>query len=140
MVDLLAASLKIAGSGVRAQSARLKVISENIANANSTGMTPGADPFSRKTVTFESEFQRAEGLSLTRIKSIGEDKAPFRIEHLPGHPAADESGNVKMPNVDILIETADMRDATRSYEANLQMMKQARELVSLTLDLMKAGV
>jgi flagellar basal-body rod protein FlgC len=139
MVDLLAASLRIAGSGVRTQSARLKVISENIANANSTGATPGADPFARKTVTFESEMSRADGFSLARIKSVGIDQTPFRIEQLPGHPAADQQGNVKMPNVDILVETADMRDATRSYEANLQVMKQARELVSLTLDLLKGG-
>lgn len=139
MIDPLSASLRIAGSGIRAQSARLKVISENIANANSTGSTPGADPFARKTVTFENEMNRAAGLELTRVKKIGVDPAPFRLEHNPGHPAADENGNVKMPNVDILVETADMRDATRAYEANLQIVKQARELVSMTLDLLKAG-
>lgn len=139
MIDPLSASLKIAGSGIRAQSARLKVISENIANANSTGATPGADPFARKTVTFENEMSRTEGTQLTRVKSIGVDPAPFRLEHNPGHPAADESGYVKMPNVDILVETADMRDATRAYEANLQVVKQSRELMSMTLDLLKAG-
>jgi flagellar basal-body rod protein FlgC len=139
MFDPLNASLKISGSGIRAQSARLKIISENIANANSTGSTPGADPFARKTVTFENEMSRAEGTNLTRVKRIGVDPAPFRLEHNPGHPAADENGNVKMPNVDILVETADMRDATRAYEANLQIVKQARDLVSMTLDLLKAG-
>ncbi len=139
MVDTLNASLRIAGSGIRSQAARLKVISENIANANSTGATPGADPFARKTITFENEMSRADGHALTRVKSIGVDDSPFRIEHLPGHPAADENGNVKMPNVDILVESADMRDATRAYEANLQIVKQGRELVSMTLDLLKAG-
>ncbi len=139
MFDPLNASLKISGSGIRAQSARLKIISENIANANSTGSTPGADPFARKTVTFENEMSRAEGTNLTRVKRIGVDPAPFRLEHNPGHPAADENGNVKMPNVDILVETADMRDATRAYEANLQIVKQARDLVSMTLDLLKVG-
>lgn len=139
MIDPLSASLKIAGSGIRAQSARLKVISENIANANSTGSTPGADPFARKTVTFENEMSRAEGTQLTRVKRIGVDPAPFRLEHNPGHPAADEKGYVKMPNVDILVETADMRDATRAYECNLQIVKQSRELMSMTLDLLKAG-
>jgi flagellar basal-body rod protein FlgC len=139
MFDPLNASLKISGSGIRAQSARLKIISENIANANSTGSTPGADPFARKTVTFENEMSRTEGTNLTRVKRIGVDPAPFRLEHNPGHPAADENGNVKMPNVDILVETADMRDATRAYEANLQIVKQARDLVSMTLDLLKAG-
>lgn len=137
MVDLLGASLKIASSGIQAQSARLKVISENISNANSTGSTPGADPFSRKTITFESEMNRAEGMRLTRVKTIGTDDTPFPIEHQPGHPAADINGNVKMPNVNILIETADMRDATRAYEANLQVVKQSRELLSMTLDLLK---
>lgn len=139
MFDPLNASLKIAGSGIRAQSARLKIISENIANANSTGSTPGADPFARKTVTFENEMSRVEGTPLTRVKRIGVDPAPFRLEHNPGHPAADEKGNVKMPNVELLVETADMRDATRAYEANLQIVKQARELVSMTLDLLKVG-
>ena len=139
MFDPLSASLKISGSGIRAQSTRLKIISENIANANSTGSTPGADPFARKTVTFENEMSRAEGTTLTRVKRIGVDPAPFRLEHNPGHPAADENGNVKMPNVDILVETADMRDATRAYEANLQIVKQARDLVSMTLDLLKVG-
>src|SRR6476661_6975474 len=134
MIDPLSASLKIAGSGIRAQSARLKVISENIANANSTGSTPGADPFARKTVTFENEMNRAAGLELTRVKRVGVDPAPFRLEHNPGHPAADANGNVKMPNVDILVETADMRDATRAFEANLQIVKQSRDLVSMMLD------
>jgi flagellar basal-body rod protein FlgC len=139
MIDPLSASLKIAGSGIRAQSARLKVISENIANSNSTGSTPGADPFARKTVTFENEMNRAAGLELTRVKKVGVDPAPFRLEHNPGHPAADANGNVKMPNVDILVETADMRDATRAYEANLQIVKQSRDLVSMMLDLLKVG-
>ena len=139
MFDPLSASLKISGSGIRAQSTRLKIISENIANSKSTGSTPGADPFARKTVTFENEMSRAEGTNLTRVKRIGVDPAPFRLEHNPGHPAADENGHVKMPNVDILVETADMRDATRAYEANLQIVKQARDLVSMTLDLLKVG-
>jgi flagellar basal-body rod protein FlgC len=139
MFDPLSASLKISGSGIRAQSTRLKIISENIANSNSTGSTPGADPFARKTVTFENEMSRAEGTNLTRVKRIGVDSATFRLEHNPGHPAADENGHVKMPNVDILVETADMRDATRAYEANLQIVKQARDLVSMTLDLLKVG-
>ena len=139
MIDPLSASLKIAGSGIRAQSARLKVISENIANASSTGSTPGADPFARKTVTFENEMNRAAGIELTRVKNVGVDPAPFRLEYDPGHPAADSNGYVKMPNVDILVETADMRDATRAYEANLQIVKQSRDLVSMTIDLLKAG-
>lgn len=139
MVDLLSASLRIASSGIQAQSARLKVISENISNASSTGSTPGSDPFSRKTITFESEMNRAAGMALTKVKSVGIDEAPFPLEHSPGHPAADANGNVKMPNVDILVETADMRDATRAYEANLQVVKQSRDLLAMTLDLLKGA-
>jgi flagellar basal-body rod protein FlgC len=139
MVDLLGASLRIASSGIQAQSARLKVISENISNASSTGATPGSDPFSRKTITFESEMNRAAGMALTKVKSVGLDEAPFPVEHSPGHPAADANGNVKMPNVDILVETADMRDATRAYEANLQVVKQSRDLLAMTLDLLKGA-
>ncbi|MBX9741233.1 MAG: flagellar basal body rod protein FlgC [Beijerinckiaceae bacterium] len=137
MVDLLGASLRIASFGIQAQSARLKVIAENISNSNSTGSTPGAEPFARKTITFENEMNRAEGMRLTKVKTIGVDATPFPIEHAPGHPAADINGNVKMPNVNILIETADMRDATRAYEANLQVVKQSRDLLSMTLDLLK---
>lgn len=139
MVDLLGASIRIASSGIQAQSARLKVISENIANANSTSSSPGGDPFSRKTITFESEMNRAAGFATTKVKTIGIDETPFPIENLPGHPGADASGNVKMPNVDVLVETADMRDATRAYEANLQMVKQSRDLLSMTLDLLKGS-
>lgn len=139
MIDPLTSPSRIAQSGLRTQSTRLKVISENIANVNSTGATPGSDPYARKTITFESAMSRAEGTALARVKSIGTDDRPFKVEILPGHPAADENGNVKVPNVDIILEAADMRDATRSYEANLQVLKQSREIVAMTLDLLKAG-
>lgn len=139
MIDPLQASFKIASSGLQAQSNRLRVISENVANAESTGNTPGADPYARKTITFESELDRASGASLMRTKSIGVDNSPFRLERNPGHPAADENGYVKLPNVDPLIEMADMREANRSYQANLQAYKQTRELFSITIDLLKSG-
>jgi flagellar basal-body rod protein FlgC len=139
MIDPLQASLSIAGSGLEAQSARLRVVSENMANAESTGTTAGATPYARKTITFEGEMDRAVGAQLVRVKDIGTDRAPFRVEHDPGNPAADASGNVKMPNVNILVEMADMREASRSYEANLQIVKQTRDLVSMTLDLLKSS-
>jgi flagellar basal-body rod protein FlgC len=137
VVDPLVASLRVAGSGLETQSARLRIVAENIANAQSTGSVAGADPYARKTITFESELDRASGEPIVAIKSVGADSTPFRIEHLPGHPAADEKGDVKMPNVDLLFEMADMREANRSYEANLQVVKQTREMISQTIDLMR---
>lgn len=137
MSDPLQSSLRIAGAGLEAQSVRLRVISENIANSQSTGTTPGADPYTRQTVSFESELDRATGLSLVRVKSIGLDDSGFKIEHDPGDPAADENGFVKMPNVDVLTELADMREANRTYEANLQVAKQSADLLSMTVNLLK---
>ena len=137
MIDPLQATLRIAASGLEAQSTRLRIVAENLANAQSTGATAGADPYARKTVTFASEMDRASGSPLVRVRGIGTDSTPFRIEHDPGHPAADADGNVKMPNVDMLIETADLREANRSYQANLQVAKQARDLFSMTLDILK---
>ncbi len=137
MPDPLQATLRIAGSGLEAQSVRLRVISENIANAQSTGDTPGADPYTRQTVSFDSVLDRSLGVPLVRIKTIGRDDAPFRVEHDPGNPAADAGGFVKMPNVDVLTELADMREANRTYEANLQVAKQSAELLGQTVSLLK---
>jgi flagellar basal-body rod protein FlgC len=138
-MDPLDASLKIAGAGLAAQSARLRIVSENIANAQSTGRTAGSNPYVRKTITFANELDRASGANLVRVDSIGTDRAAFRVEHDPGHPAADAEGNVKYPNVNILSEVADMREANRAYEANLQIMKQARDLLGMTIDLLKGS-
>jgi flagellar basal-body rod protein FlgC len=137
MADPLQSSLKIAGAGLEAQAVRLRVISENIANSQSTGATPGADPYMRQTVTFDNELDRAAGLSLVRVKGIGVDPSPFKTELDPGNPAADENGIVKMPNVDILTELADVREANRTYEANLQVAKQSADLLSMTVNLLK---
>lgn len=137
MTQPLQASLRIASSGLEAQSTRMRVTSENLANAHSTGKTPGADPYRRKTVTFESEFDRASGASLVQVSDIGRDQSSFRLEYEPAHPAANEAGYVKFPNVSMLIEMADMREASRSYEANLQVIKQARQVISMTIDLLR---
>ena len=139
MIDPLQVSLKIAASGLEVQSKRVRVVSENLANAQSTGRTPGADPYTRKTISFETEVDRVTGANLVRVDSIERDRAPYRIEHDPGHPAADADGFVKMPNVNILVEMADMREANRSYEANLQVIKQAREMISMTIDLLRGS-
>ncbi|MBB3455685.1 flagellar basal-body rod protein FlgC [Rhizobium sp. BK313] len=136
-MDPLSAALKIAGSGLEAQSTRLRVVSENIANARSTGDTPGSDPYRRKTVTFGAEVDRANNVTTVGVKKMGEDTSKFIEEYDPDNPAADPKGYVKMPNVNILVEMADMREANRSYEANLQTIKQSRDLISSTIDLLK---
>lgn len=136
-MDALTAALKVAASGLGAQSERMRVVSENLANAQSTGSTPGADPYRRKTISFISELDRASGGSMVEINSIAQDPADFPVEFQPGNQAADEKGYVKMPNVNVLVEMADMTEANRSYEANLQVVKQARDLISMTIDLMR---
>ncbi len=137
MMDSLQIALHIAASGLQAQSTRLRVVSENIANAQSTGSTAGADPYARQTVSFESEMDRTLGANLVEVKSISVDSTPFKLERDPGNPAADENGIVKMPNVDVLVELADMREANRSYEANLQVAKQSADMLTTTISLMK---
>lgn len=136
-MDPLSVALKVAASGLQAQSKRMSVISENLANAESTGATPGSDPYARKTISFESELDDAVGANLVKVERVGRHDSPFRIEHNPGHPAADERGYVKLPNVNMLVEAADMREANRSYQANLQVIKQAREMISMTIDLLR---
>ena len=137
MADELSGAMKIAASGLDVQSRRLRVVSENLANANSTGTTPGADPYSRKTISFKSELDRASGQELVRVASIDQSRAPFRVQYDPSHPAADEKGNVKLPNVSVLVELSDMREANRAYEANLQIVKQVREMTSMLIDLLR---
>lgn len=139
MIDPLDASMKIAGSGLAAQSERLRIVSENMANAQSTGKSSGADPYARKTISFASELDRASGVRLVRVSGVGVDPSPFAIEHEPGNPAADANGNVKRPNVNLLLEMGDMREANRAYEADVQMMKQTNDLVAMTVDLLKGA-
>lgn len=137
MIDPLTASLKIAAAGLEAQSTRMRVVAENLANAQSTSNVPGGDPYQRKTVTFSSELDRVSGSSLVKVDRIGRDEAPFKVEYDPDHPSADDSGYVKLPNVNMLIEMADMREANRSYEADLQIVRQARQMISMTIDLLR---
>jgi flagellar basal-body rod protein FlgC len=138
MADPMVVSMKVAASGLEAQSRRMLVVSENLANASSTGKTPGAEPYTRKTVSFESALDDASGANLVHVDRVDIDKKPYRIEYDPSHPAADADGNVKLPNVDMLVELADMRESNRSYEANLQVIKQARSMVSMTIDLLRS--
>lgn len=137
MADALVGAMRVAASGLQAQSTRLRVVTENLANANATGETPGADPYARQLVTFASAVDQASGLSLVTAEKPVASREPFRLERIPGHPAADEQGYVKMPNVSVLTELADMREANRSYEANVQVVKQAREMITMTIDLLR---
>ncbi|MBO6814737.1 MAG: flagellar basal body rod protein FlgC [Rhizobiaceae bacterium] len=137
MTDPLYATMKIAGSGLEAQAHRMRIISQNVGNANTTGATPGADPYQRKTISFASEVERASGVTTVKVSKLGTDDSPYTLVHDPGHIAADENGMVKMPNVNMLLEMADMRETIRSYEANMKAAKQARELISMTIDMMR---
>jgi len=139
MADPMQVAIKVAASGLEAQSRRMLVVSENLANASSTGSTPGALPYTRKTVSFESAMDEVTGANLVNVDRVDTDKKPYRIEYDPSHPAADADGNVKLPNVDMLVELADMRESNRSYEANLQVVKQARSLISMTIDLLRSS-
>jgi flagellar basal-body rod protein FlgC len=131
-------SIGIATSGLRAQAGRMRVISENIANADSVAKTPGGDPYRRKVPTFSSELDRNLDARVVSIGRIKPDNSSFRIKHEPGNPAADASGNVKYPNVNPLVETMDMREAQRSYEANLNIISATRRMIQRTLDILKA--
>ncbi|MEQ1715892.1 MAG: flagellar basal body rod protein FlgC [Hyphomicrobium sp.] len=139
MIDPLTSAAKVAWSGLSAQSARMKIVSENLANAESTGSTAGSDPYRRKTIGFESVFDESIGSEKVSAKNTGHDDTAFRTEYRPGHPAADDKGIVKLPNVNTLIEMADMREAIRSYTANSQVIKQVREMTSMTIDLLRSG-
>ena len=138
-MDPLVSALKVAASGLEAESTRLRVVSENIANARSTGDAPGADPYRRKTISFAAEIDRASGASSVEVQRLGVDDSEFTLEFDPGNPAADTKGMVKLPNVNVLVEMADMREANRAYEANLQTTRQTRDLISQTIDLLRAS-
>ncbi|MEM8876690.1 MAG: flagellar basal body rod protein FlgC [Pseudomonadota bacterium] len=132
------ASIKAAASGLRAQSGRMRVIAENIANANSTGQTPGADPYRRQIPVFKTELDRATGVTTVNMDRVTIDRSDFTTRFQPGHPAADENGMVKIPNVTTLVESMDMREAQRSYEANLNVISATRRMVLRTLDILRA--
>ncbi|MGN6310671.1 MAG: flagellar basal body rod protein FlgC [Xanthobacteraceae bacterium] len=131
-------SMSIATSGLRAQAGRMRVISENIANSDSTAQTAGGDPYRRKVPTFSSTLDRSLDARVVSLGRVRPDNSSFRVKHEPGNPAADASGNVKYPNVNPVIEMTDMRDAQRSYEANLNIISATRRMIQRTLDILKA--
>jgi flagellar basal-body rod protein FlgC len=136
-VDFLK-TMAIAASGLRAQAGRMRIIAENIANADSTPSSPGADPFRRKIVTFTSDFDRELDAKLVTLGNTQTDRSEFRLKYEPGHPAADSAGNVKYPNINPLVEMTDMREAQRSYEANINVIGATRRMLQRTIDILKA--
>ena len=131
-------SMSIATSGLRAQAGRMRVLSENIANADSTGATAGSDPYRRKVPTFTSELDRTIDARVVTLGRVRPDASAFRVKYEPNNPAADAAGNVKYPNVNKTIEMTDMREAQRSYEANLNIISATRRMIQRTLDILKA--
>ena len=130
-------SLMISAAGMKVQGERLRVVAENLANADSVAEKPGADPYRRKTITFRNEMDRALGLETVQVDKVGTDRSDFRMKYDPGNPSADEKGYVKLPNVNSLIEMTDMREAQRSYEANLKAIEVARGMLQRTIDLLR---
>ena len=125
----------IAASALRAQQARMRIIAENLANADSTSKTPGGDPYRRQAPVFEpTKVAGGQGVRMSRVEP---DRTDFRTEYEPGHPSADDKGYVKLPNVNSLVEALDMREAQRAYEANLNVIETARSMEMRTLDLLK---
>ena len=137
MTDSLSASADIAISAMKAQSTRLKTISENIANAESVGANPGDDPYARRVVSFKNVLDEETGANLVKVDEVIEDNSEFGMKYEPNHPAANKQGYVKTPNVNPLIEMMDMKEAQRSYEANLNVVKISRDMKAQTLDLLK---
>jgi flagellar basal-body rod protein FlgC len=131
-------TISIAASGLKAQSGRMRVIAENLANADSTAKTPGGDPYRRKVPTFNNSFNRELEAHVVELGRIRNDQSAFRTRFDPHHPAADEDGQVKLPNVDSLVEQMDMREAQRSYEANLNLVTATRRMITRTIEILRA--
>jgi flagellar basal-body rod protein FlgC len=130
-------ALNVSATGMDVQTTRLRVIAENIANQDTTGSSPGADPYRRKTITFESTMDRAAGVETVRVKNIATDGSELPLRYDPANPASDPQGYVKTPNVNSFIEVMDMREAERSYSANLSVMQATRSMLNKTIDLLK---
>ena len=130
-------SLMISAAGMKVQGERLRVVAENLANADSVAEVPGGDPYRRKVITFRNALDKPLGLETVQVSKVGVDQSDFRMKYEPGNPAADAKGYVKLPNVNSLIEMTDMREAQRSYEANLRAIEVARNMLQRTIDLIR---
>jgi flagellar basal-body rod protein FlgC len=137
MVDTLKAAMAVSTSGIAAQTLRIRVISENIANASVTANTSESDPYQRKSISFSSHVDQMTGVTGVKVNNVTSAIGQYKSVFNPNHMAADENGMVKMPKVDVMMEMADMRETVRSYQANVQAVRQARELISMTIDMMR---
>lgn len=133
----LVKSLKISASGMDVQSVRLRVLAENIANADSLPGEPGAQPYRRKVISFQNALDRAVGVETVRVRKIGEAKGEFQRRYDPNHPAADKDGFVLAPNVNALIEMMDFREAQQSYQANLSVLEVSKRMIVNTIDILR---
>ena len=136
-MDKLSSIFDISGSAMRAQGLRLRTIAENLANRESTSAEPGGSPYRRRVVTFKNEMDRAAGINYVRVDKVVEDRSNFQYRFNPSHPSAGIDGYVKYPNVNSLIEMADMREATRSYEANLGVIQQSKDMLMRTIEMLR---
>ena len=130
-------AIKISASGMKAQGTRLRVVAENVANADSVGNKPGDDPYRRKTITFQDQLDRKLNADLVTVKKIGRDMGEFDTAYEPYHPLADENGYVKKPNVNALIELTDMKEAQRGYEANMSVIDSSKAMIQRTIELLR---
>lgn len=131
-------AITISSHGMKAQSTRVRVISENLANSDTAAARPNENPYTRKTITFKNVMDRNIGANTVEVSKIRDDtKRPYPVKYMPDHPGADSAGYVKMPNVDTIVEMTDMREAQRSYEANLGILDQSRSMVNRTIDLLR---
>ena len=133
----LGKSLNISASGMSAQTTRLRVIAENLANQDTTGTSPTTPPYRRKTVTFGNQMDSELGIELVTVKRIGHDNSALPVRYDPGNPAADTKGYVRTPNVNSFVEVMDMREAERSYSANLSVMQTTRGMMQRTIEMLK---
>ncbi len=137
MTGDLTAAMSVSASGMTAQTTRLRVIAENLANQDTTGGAPGADAYRRQTVTFAASMDQTLGAETVRVQSIGKDNSDLPLRYDPANPAADAKGYVKLPNVNSFIEIMDMKEAERSYSANLSVMQASRNMLNQTINLLK---
>lgn len=136
-MDELYQTGRIAAAGLKVQATRLRVVSENMANAESLSEVPGGDPYRRKLVTFKNVLNRQVGADLVKVNKITVDRGELQKKYMPGHPAADASGYVAQPNVNKLVEMMDMREAQRSYEANLNVIAVSKDMLAKTIGLLR---
>lgn len=130
-------SLQASAMGMKAQGERIKVISQNMANSDTAATSPDSDPYQRKVVIFDNYFDKKLGMELVKVDEIKQDEADFKLKYMPDHPGANEKGYVKMPNINSLIEIMDMREAQRSYEANLGVYEQSTNMYRKTIELLR---